>query len=245
MKFFAILLRVAHVRAVQLQHMTMGTQHSTPVPNEDDWLFEHGPPSPPLSSALPPKQKGDTYDFCMLKNSWNTKKRNAIQEQLGLEFRLMDSQSCLVLYNDEPLVVLQEAPQKRIYICSFTPATTNQSSCGSFQDSPLYKWAVVSKRKESHQFDMTTKSDGAVYASEFYGRVLGKRKVLLLRTGLICATMERRGNFEYKCRVGPGIDPVLVACFVACRDEIHKGEMKILEEKSYILPRRPDLVFHS
>jgi hypothetical protein len=85
----------------------------------------------------------------------------------------------------------------------------------------------------------------SIYASEFYGPVLGKRKVLLLRTGLICATMERRGNFEYKCRAGPGIDPVLVACFVACRDEIHKGEMKTLEEKSYILPRRPDLVVHS
>ena len=164
-------------------------------------------------------------------------------EQLGLEFRPVESQPCLVLYNDEPLVVLEKAPQKRIHICSLTPATTNQSSCGSFQDTPLYKWATVSKRKKSHQFDMITKSDGAVYASEFYGSALfGKRQQLLKRQGLICATMERRGNSKYKCRVGPGIDPVLIACFVACRDEIHKGEMKTLEERSYISPQRPALV---
>lgn len=180
----------------------------------------------------------------MKKNSWN---KESSVEDLGLKFLLIDNQCCVLMQSstEEPLVVLKVKAGKEIQICSLsTPATSNQAPCGTYEDRPLYKWARVSKRKESYQFDMYTKVDGATYRSEYYGFVFfGKRKLVLKRQGLVCASMDRNGYDAYKCRVGPGVDPVLVVSFVSCMDKIHDKEMKTLEAAHYNVSLRPNMVF--
>lgn len=149
------------------------------------------------------------------------------------------------MQGDDPLLVMKIEAAKTIQLCSLKPAKPSQASCGTYQEQPLYKWAVVSKRKESHQYDMVTTADGANYGSEYYGSVVfGKRKLMLKREGLPCASMDRSGNDRYKCRIGPGIDPVLIVSFVACMDKIHETEMKTLEARSYVSPYRPAIVFY-
>jgi len=114
------------------------------------------------------------------------------------------------------------------------PAKPRQTTCGEYEGQPLYEWAVVTKRKESHQYNMTTVSDGIVYTTEFIGSIfLGPRKLAVIRQGLLCATLTRQGTNQYKCRVGPGIDPLLMLCFITCVDKIHECEKKTMEAKHY------------
>lgn len=203
----------------------MGCQQSTPGPAEKDdlLLYEHGPPlKRPLSSMLPPKHKGETYEFDMKTNVWDNESTIHV---LGLLFRPIDNQYCALLQSrtEELLVVLKVVPAGKIHICSVTPATRNTASCGTYQGRALYKWATVTKCRAINQFQMTTtKADGRAR----YKSVSGKRKIVLKRKGRPCASMDKSGYDAYKCRISPGIDPVLVVSYVASLDKITDRDMK-------------------
>lgn len=120
---------------------------------------------------------------------------------------------------------------KAIQVCSVTQAKPNQKSCGQYKGLSLYDWAVVMKRKESNQFNMITVADKATFESEYYGSPLGKPKLVLLRQGLVCASMARSSETDqYKCCIGPGIDPVLMVAFLLSMNKIRQGEMKTIHD---------------
>jgi hypothetical protein len=65
-------------------------------------------------------------------------------------------------------------------VYALTKAVKNQASCGQYKGFQLYRCAIVMKSKESNQFNMITVADKVVaYESEYYGSLLGKRKVVL------------------------------------------------------------------
>lgn len=217
----------------------MGCKHSTPAPQEDDWLYVHGPPSRALSRDLAPKRgKGEAREFNVKKNVWNEKASINLQEGLLKAVPHEDPNSMIMVLVQEdsdttnkPVVVLKVGQGKTIQVCSLTQAKRDQSSCGQYKGFPLYKWAVVTKLKESNQFNMITVADKVTYESEYYGSLLGKRKLVLMRQGLVCASMARCSETDqYKCCVGPGIDPVLIVSFLLSMNKIQAGEMKTIQD---------------
>lgn len=233
----------------------MGCSHSTPAPTEEDWAFVHGPP--PLAflcdSLAPKNAPSDTYYFSLQKNSWN--KETSIQihdEQLILTPSTDENGVVLLLQrsgdgstnddDDEPIVTIAvlklDTDKLMVNVYSFQPAIPHQSpSNQQYQGHPLYKWATITKRKASRQCIMTTTSlnDTIHYTTDFYGTPLfGSRKLVLKRQGLYCASLERSSStYAYKCGVAPGVDPLLVVCFVTSMDKIHWCEQKSLEAKHH------------
>lgn len=222
----------------------MGCSHSTLAPTDDDWEYEHGPPAPFLCRELPPSKKGDAlYEFSVAKIGWKSKKETSIEVQ-HMRLKLVpvdENKTVLYASNDEdqPIAVLmidaRDAARRIIQVYSTTPATPHQTATTQHDDlPPLYEWATITKRKDSHQYNMTTTLplvDNVHYTSEFYGNVLfGKRKLVLQREGLVCASLKRTSqNYDWKCHVGPGVDPTLIVCFVVCTDKLREIEKLTLE----------------
>jgi hypothetical protein len=75
---------------------------------------------------------------------------------------------------------------------------------------------------------MITVADKVVaYESEYYGSLLGKRKVVLFWQSLVSASTARCGEPDhYKCRVGPGVDPVLIVLFMLSMNKIQQKNIQ-------------------
>jgi hypothetical protein len=87
------------------------------------------------------------------------------------------------------------------------------------------------KHKESNQFNMITVADKVAYESEYSASLIGKRKLVLFRQGLVSASMARCGEPDhYKCRVGQGVDPVLIVLFLMSMNNFQEGETKIIQD---------------
>ena len=209
----------------------MGCQHSTPAPTEADYLVEHPRPVALLYKSLTPAPAGCTCDFEVAKKCWSVKTPVGLQKDL--QFAPMeplpeeDSGRLVLVLQDglsKPLAVLvMEDPKKlRIQICSFVPSTEHQKSCGEHQGRPIYQWAVAEEIRNSKQFSMVTTADNVYYRTDLYGPVSAHVpvKLVIKRQGVLCASVEEeKKKKQWKCKVGPGIDPAVMICFVACYDK--------------------------
>ena len=135
------------------------------APQEDDWLYVHGPPTRPLSDAIAPRgNKGDTLKFNVKKNIWNEETSINLKETVLKAVPLENQDSMLLLVQEDsdaktPLVMFKAGQGKTIQVYALTQAVKNQASCGQYKGLPLYRWAIVMKRKESNQFNMITVAD--------------------------------------------------------------------------------------
>jgi len=209
----------------------MGLRHSTPAPSADDFLFEHPRRSSVLCEALVPKGRGETYEFTMLTNAWN--KEQLVQ--LGHEMQLKPAAwakkivtRCVLLQGSRTIAVLVLDNPKTLHcqICSFRPIRNGQKSCDSHDGSSLYKWASAKKRSGTLQFDMQG-DDGVNYHTDYFGNALfGHPRLVLKREGRPCSSFVRKDRGCWQVKVGPGVDPALILCFVACFDKLRESEKR-------------------
>jgi hypothetical protein len=232
----------------------MGIKHSTPAPTEEDFLVEHEPPSSILCKQLPPKTAGATYDFvvkckatgakssfAMKQNCWNLE-TPVVDLLEGMKLVPKDSARCLLVQNTTPLAVLMLVEKdQQARICSFTPSRPYQPSCGEHDGRSLFQWAVVAKREESHQYTMKTTADNIEYATDFFGSASSQKNLVLKRQGHVCASLQEP---KWKCRIGPGIDPAMIVCFLACHDKLQEFHSQRLRDLQYVPSYKISDVLH-
>ena len=119
----------------------------------------------------------------------------------------------------------------------------------------LFEWAVVSKRKNSNLHVMTTtdgneKKKKTSYTTEYFGGRFTRNKLVVKKQGQqqqqqVCASLQLKNSPSlivqqqqqqqktWHCCVNPGIDPVLMVCFVACLDRLVEAKLELLEHCSY------------
>jgi len=125
----------------------------------------------------------------------------------------------------KPLAALIMRDPKRLHIqiCSFVPSVDGQKSCGEHQGRPIYPWAVAKAILHSNQFEMKTAAEDAVlFRTDQFGSMSSHApvKLVIKREGVVCASVvEEKEPKHWKCKVGAGVDPALILCFVACYDQ--------------------------
>jgi hypothetical protein len=95
---------------------------------------------------------------------------------------------------------------------------------------PIYEWAVAKRHYENgtvtsqYELKNTHSSDTSALVTGNCGKVFSSLRHLVLksqRTMTVCATVQEETNLtSWECRTCPGIDPVMVACFVVSLDKI-------------------------
>jgi len=232
-----------HTRSQTTDNITMGCQHSTPAPTESDYGVDHPRPPTLLCKAVKPVPPGSTFNFAIPMKCWSDKAKIAqtdlqlvpmdeVASDNGVGLVLQDalSQSLAVMITDDPKKLI-------IQICSYTKAFEGQKGIVEHQGRMLYPWAVVQPIRNSNQYEMKAQ-DGTYFRTDLYGPVGSSRpvKVIVKRDGLFCADVqEERGQLkQWKCKVGPGVDPALLLCFVACYDKLRQLKDDELRAASYV-----------
>jgi hypothetical protein len=190
---------------------------------------QHDPPSSILCSKLPPKRTGFTYDFEINENRWNID--TPVDLLQGMKIAPGNKTApCVLFQNEEPLaVLLMESPTIfKARICSFTPSKIDQASCGEYEGRSLYEWAVVAEKIGDNLLStMKTTMGDISYNTDYFGPILsGSLKLVLKRQGVVCASLEEP---KWKCRIGPGIDPAMFVCFLACIDKFRVARERNLK----------------
>jgi hypothetical protein len=97
------------------------------APQEDDWLYVHGPATRPLSDATAPRgNKGDTLKFNVKKNIWNEETSINLRETVLKAVPLENQDSMLLLVQEDsdakmPLVMFFFKRQVKEKRCWYTP----------------------------------------------------------------------------------------------------------------------------
>lgn len=199
-----------------------------------------------------------TYSFVLPQDSWRSsrvkksgKTTTSVLDGLhGVRVvSVAESGRATVYYNSKPLAVLltpEEIPPHadaiRAGIYGFEKPLMNDAKPSSFthEGQALFEWAIVSKRKDSNLHDMTTTGSPEVtYTTEYFGPKWSRNKLVVKKQGQVCASLQlqksssSRQQQQWHCRVSPGIDPVLMVCFVACLDRLIEAKVELLQSRSY------------
>ena len=225
----------------------MGMKHSCPAPAEDDFLLQHSPPPSVMCKNISPLPSA--ADFQVREHSWNRWQPETIidlQEAGGVikAVSLKESKTdgiprCLIYRQDSneliAILVLEHpfTAKTKAVICSFVPPKKDSKGYGDHEGRPIYEWASLSQKKESHQFIMKSLVEGFSYETDYYGPIVGINKFLLKREGRLCACLElQKRKKSWSCKICPGIDPALFLCFLVCSDKLRESVDRRIEALS-------------
>ena len=175
----------------------------------------------------------------------NGKKSTTVSiEGYNIIFEPVDDKRCIVkeeTNNDESKVVaILITGVRLVTIYTFDPvggAYDSQSKTEEHQQQllqhdgrPIYEWAVAMKHYKNgtvtSQYELKNNhsSNTTALVTGNFGKVFSSLRHLVLKsqkTMTVCATVEEETNLtSWKCRTCPGIDPVMIACFVVSLDKI-------------------------
>lgn len=160
-----------------------------------------------------------------------------------IQFLWVSDAKCLVKERDGTLIAVMIASGQRsnrkVQIMAFEPAdlANKESTMKHDNGRPLYEWAKVHVHLHqgsiTDQFDLQTTADG-IFATDYYGKYMSSRRNLVLTTGKekkVVASLEegeklkKKQNYRapWHVRTCPGVDTVMVACFVVAIDKL--GDM--------------------
>jgi len=229
----------------------MGSQHSTPIPTDEELNFVH--PSP--TTLLHPKVEANKFYHLVMKEklwrSWSgdsfgikylktiddtqppTEGGNFEVDVKGKSLTLRDTMILRDNETETPVAVMYVMFLKwetTFKIYTFSPNAENQvPSKQKYDDRDLYEWAECKDKFFSVQKTLKT-VDGTTYVMDGVGKVLAAhRKMRITRNGVPCMYAQEKnlgiftGN-QWEIKIGPGIDPCLMVAFMAVMDEMNENK---------------------
>lgn len=185
-----------------------------------------------------------------LKGRTNNDKKstNVSIEGCNLIFEPLDKNRCIVKEKSNNggsiVIAILKSGVRQVTIYSFDPVTGVKNNDSQYktdqhqqqqqlqQDGrPIYEWAVAKRHSKNgtvtSQYELSVKntrsSNTSTLVTGNFGKVFSSLRHLVLKsqTLTVCATVEEETNLtSWKCRTCPGIDPVMIACFVVSLDKI-------------------------
>jgi hypothetical protein len=223
----------------------MGSQHSTALPTEADFLVKHKPlPVNLVENAYPAGE----CTFRLPKKAWRhndiNKKQptNVSVESIGIYLKAESKDRRLVTDKQGNLcAVLQVKSHKEIQICSLLPAVKGARAIGVCQGKNLYEYGIVSRSVQNPKsiivklfFEGATTTFQLEHCGSHHQRT---ECLVVKRNGVVCASLTKhkdpKGEKTWDCRIGPnGIEPTLLVALVACKDKFPQLDEDFLRDNS-------------
>jgi hypothetical protein len=228
---------------ISRQTESMGCSHSIPDPTDSTFAIIHH-----MNALLTRDLKvtsGHTFSVpqnAWKKDAWEKEPTAATVDSLhGIQFLWASDSKCLVKDRDGAVIAVMVASGQRsnrkVQIFGFDPApdSNNTNSTAMKHDGhPLYERAKVRihlhKGSITSQFDLQTPTDG-IFVTEYFGNATSFSCKFVLTAGTekkVVASLEEGEKLKNKqdyrtpwhCRTCPGVDAVLIACFVVGLDKL-------------------------
>ena len=218
-------------------------QHSTPFPPSQEYAFVHHVTGPLLADKIPSfSQPGQVYHLKMKGNLWTSWSPDSygIRHSDGTPFeadikgQTFTFRDRMVLRDSKGAVIgvilkLFARKQQSFMIYGLRPFLEGQApSEQKYKIHVLYQWAKISEQFMSEQRVMTM-ADGTTYIADQVPGFQGLQSMSLTCNGNVCAIAKQTNwtpDFERKSweiKVGPGVDPCLICCFMAAVEEMNEN----------------------
>jgi len=219
-------------------------KHSTPIPTDGDFNYEHPAPQNVLCPDSLPADK--IYHIVMKEKLWRSWSGDSYGVaylegekpfEVDVKGQSLSLRDKMMLRNQDGEVVavmlhmfMEWENTYKIYGLKPYMEGQEPSKNRTHEDQPLYEWAKCKDKFMSVKKSMKT-IDGVKYVMDGVGPIFGYRQMRIARDDVPAVHCKElnigifKGN-QWEVRIGPGIDPALIVAFMAVMDEMNEDAKK-------------------